>query len=242
MSKPCELTLEEIENRFKKNLIIAQQTLNDYVDDAIEKEILETGAVLILKGVIPMVQDYLNKKTGKELVENFINSSFSKNDRAGSDEFKHRKIPEYWLLLAQLPTLEEYTRERDMDPKMVKPLSKEAEQFFIENLELVFPKIKPFQETIAILYQYKSNTGVSFVSTIQKKFVAMIFRSFAVLSIKYINLKRNPKIENGKLIINESTGNIQYYKSENGENLFHPSISIKNAINIFKLTHTDLLK
>lgn len=236
------LTPEIIEARFKKNLLIAQQTLNDYVNDAIDKNILETGTKVILKATTPVVESYLNNKTGKELIENFITSSFSEADKNGSDSFKQRKFPEYWKLLAQLPTQEEYNKEKDLDLALVKPLSKEAETFFITNLEVVFPKIKPFQETIAFLYQYKSPEGIPFVNTIQKKFVALIFRSFAVLSIKYININRNPKIENGKLLINETTGNIQYNKNENGGNPYHPSISIRNTMKEFNLTHADLLK
>lgn len=238
------VTLDVIEARFKKNLIIAQETMADYVQDAIDKGIIDSGMALILAGAMPIIENYLSNKTGEYLIENFIHSSFSEADKAESVEFKERKYPEYWKLLAQLPTLDEYNRDQQSfeNNKPIKPLSAEAEAFFIQKLRIVFPKVEPFQNVIAMLYQYKYPNGKPFVNLLQKKFVAMIFRSFAVLSIKYINLKRNPKIENGKLICNEATGKIQYMEDKHNKfNLFYPNISIKNAMIQFEITTTDLI-
>lgn len=238
---PREKAIAEIENRFRTNLIIAQQSLNEYVQNAIDKKIIDVTTAIMLGAIMPTIEEYLKSKTGSFLIENFIYSSFSDSDRKESAEFKTRKFPEYWLLLSQLPTLTEYKKESEQTTP-VKPLSKEAEEFFITKLKVVFPLVERFQDVISMLYQHTSPTGQPFVPLIQKKFIAMIFRSFAVLSIKYINLKRNPKIENGKIIVNEQNGKIQYLKTPNADNHYLANISIKNAMEKFGLSLSDLIE
>lgn len=233
------LTLEELENRFKKNMINVTNQIIDYIGEAISRGILDGLTVNILYGTMPEVQNYLERKSGRDLIEGFIYCSRSDEDCSENNQaFRERKYPEYWDIFRQLPTLEEYKQEKE-NPEKAKPLPEDAEQFFMDKLHVIFPLVKPFKDVIRTLYTYKDNQGNSFLSIIEKKYIALIFRSFPILSIKYINLQRNPVVENGRITVNKDTGRILYRYSDT---VYLSDISVKNAMKIFNLTIEDLLK
>lgn len=231
------LTKEEIEDRFKKNLLNVNKRLAEYTEEAIERGILGGILVNILNGAMPQIQKYLEKKSGRELIEGFIYCSKSDGDLKEDENYKLRKFPEYWETLSNLPDLQEYNLEKNLKEEDCKPLDSQAENFFLEKLSIIFPITKPFQEIIKILYHYKDPNEKPFLSILDKKYIGLNFRAFPILAIKYINLCRNPKINDGKLVLSPS-GKILYI----GNNGYMSDISVKNSMIRFNLTHEDLLK
>lgn len=227
-----------IEERFKKNLINnVFELLASYIQEAIERKILTDLKANIINGVLPQVKSYLEEKAGSELIEGFIKCSRSADDfedKGGS--YKLRKYPEYWEIFSLLPTFEEYSREKNLPENECIPLPLQVEEFFVSNLETIFPIMKNISDVISFLYAYRDNLGRPFLSLSEKKFIGVNFRSFPILAIKYINIRRNPKIENGKLVLNPETKNIIFTFD------YMADLSIRKSMQKFNLTMDDLLK
>jgi len=231
------ITTEQLEERFKACMIRVSDTLFEYIGEAIERKILSGFLINIVHGVIPEIQEYLNRKTGKELIEGFIYCSRSNDDVGENSKMKERMYPEYWDIFVELPTPEEYQKDKQ-DPENAEPIPKDAELFFLEKLPVIFPIVEPFKDVIRTLYEFEDKQGTPFLSIVEKKYIAHIFRAFPVLAIKYIIHKRQPKIVNGQLAVGE-TGKIQYYYS--GE-VYEADISGKKSMERFGLTNEDIVK
>lgn len=226
------LSRDELENKFKKNLLNMIKRLQTHINDAVECNIIGGMQIQIIQGVMPAVNKALEDKSGKEFLEGFIRSSRDKNE--SEEEYKQRKYPKYWGILKQLPTPQEYIEDKKREK--VEPLNKDVENFFIHNLHILFPTISPFKDLIQTIYTAKMPDGSSFLSIMEKRYLGTICRSFAIISIKYINLIRDPKIIAGKLVTNE--GKILYNQ---GGNPFCSDISVKECMKAFDISIDDML-
>lgn len=232
-----KLYYEEIGQRFKSNLLRVHDELAGFVEDAIDMNVLNGIKADIVNGIMPQVRKHLEEMTPQDMIEGFIHCSRSQEDKMDGTKFKERKYPEYWDILSHLPTLQEYKSELKKSVEECKALHPDVEEFFVHKIHIIFPKVEPLKDIIQTIYHHVNSKGESFLSIQDKKLLCVLFRSFPVLAIKYINLGRNPVLEDGKQLKTKSNGRILY----DGNNGYFGDISVKNAMKVFEIEIEDMI-